>query len=172
MKQIPFFLASILLAFVLTSCATTNAAESNDPYLKKGINLDNAALNYVNRSVFFRIDGGHNGGGLARAARDENPGTAGSSCCFNITDLKKPVQIELRWSPITEPAVLGPNGRLILGKELSPAITKTITVNLPQRLPHIVQNDYKNSEDVMCLVIKDLDKAELKYSKSYDCKDE
>lgn len=172
MKQISFLLASTLLAFVLTSCATTNAAKSNDPYLKKEINLDNAALNYVNRSVFFRIDGGHNGGGLARAAKDEKPGTAGSSCCFNITDLKKSAQVELKWSPITEPTVLGSNGRLIFGKELSPSITKTITVNLPQRLPKVIPNDYKNSEDIMCLVIKDLDRAELKYSKSYDCEGE
>ncbi|WP_140411196.1 hypothetical protein [Chromobacterium violaceum] len=172
MKQISFLLASILLAFVLTSCATTNAAESNDPYLKKGINLDNAALNYVNRSVFFRLDDGHNGGGQADAAKNGKPGTAGSSCCFNIASLKKPVKVELNWDAVAEPAVLGPNGRLIFGKVLIPEVKKTIMVNLPQRLPHIVQNDYKNSEDVMCLVIKDLDKAELKYSKSYDCEDE
>ncbi len=171
MKQISFFLASILLAFVLTSCAATNAAESSDPYLKNGINLDNAALNYVERGVFFRLDDGHNGGGLADAAKGGKPGTAGSSCCFNIVDLKKLVKVELRWSRITEPLVMGKDGNYIEGKVLTPAVTKEVTVNLPKRLPRIIPNDYKNSEDVMCLVIKGLEDVELKYSKSYDCED-
>ncbi|WP_434626824.1 hypothetical protein [Chromobacterium sp. CV08] len=157
------------LLALLTACTTANA---DDPYLRKGISMDNAALNYVNRGVFFRLDGGYNGGGLARAAKDDKLGTAGSSCCFTITDLKKPVQVELRWSPINEPTVLDSNGRLVFGKELTPAVTKNVTVNLPHRLPRIIPNDYKNSEDVMCLVIKGLEDVELKYSKGYDCKDE
>ncbi|WP_145929234.1 DUF3304 domain-containing protein [Chromobacterium vaccinii] len=171
MKQISSPLASILLAFVLTSCATTNAAESNDPYLRNGIGLSVYSANYVNRAVFFRLDDGVNGGGAPTAAKDGKPGTGGSMCCFNITDLKKPVKVELNWDAVTEPLVMGPNHRYIEGKVLIPPEKKVVTVSLPQRLPRIIPNDHINSEDVMCVVIRGLEKVELKYADKYDCGD-
>ncbi|MCD4485531.1 hypothetical protein LQR31_13725 [Chromobacterium vaccinii] len=171
MKQISFLLASILLAFVLTSCATTNAAESNDPYLRNGIGLSVYSANYVNRAVFFRLDDGVNGGGAPTAAKDGKPGTGGSMCCFNITDLKKPVKVELNWDAVAEPMKMGADGNYIRGKILIPEMQKIVTAKLPQRLPRIIPNDHINSEDVMCVVIRGLEKVELKYADEYDCRD-
>ncbi|MBX9296066.1 hypothetical protein K5M33_03145 [Chromobacterium vaccinii] len=169
MKRIAFLLASALLAFVLTSCATSNAAESNDPYLRKGIGLSVYSANYVDRGVFFRLDDGNNGGGNASAAKDGKPGSSGSTCCFSITDLKKPVKVELNWDSVSEPLVMGPNHRYIEGKILIPKMKKIVTVSLPPRLPRIIPNDYIHSEDVMCVVIRGLESVELKYSDEYDC---
>ncbi|OLZ71210.1 hypothetical protein BS642_21015 [Chromobacterium violaceum] len=92
-------------------------------------------------------------------------------CCFNITDLKKPVKVELNWDAVAEPMKMGADGNYIRGKILIPEMQKIVTAKLPQRLPRIIPNDHINSEDVMCVVIRGLEKVELKYADEYDCRD-
>ncbi|MEN7430405.1 hypothetical protein VA599_06575 [Chromobacterium sp. TRC.1.1.SA] len=169
MKLILPRLASLSLAFILSACSISNTAESNDPFLRKGVGLSISAANYVNRSVFFRLDDGHNGGGLADAGSSEKPGSSGSMCCFTVTNLNKPVKVEMRWAAIKEPSVLGADGALVDGKVLTPAVTKQILVKLPPRIPRITPNGHIRSENVMCIIFKNLNTVELKYSNSYDC---
>ncbi|WP_144408948.1 DUF3304 domain-containing protein [Chromobacterium vaccinii] len=169
MKLILPRLASLSLAFILSACSISNAAESNDLFLRKGVGLSISAANYVNRSVFFRLDDGHNGGGLADAGSNDKPGSSGSMCCFTVTNLNKPVKVEMRWAAIKDPPVLGADGALVDGKVLTPSITKQIFVKPPPRMPHIIPNDHIKSENIMCVIFKSLDTVELKYSNSYDC---
>ncbi|WP_146131647.1 hypothetical protein [Chromobacterium amazonense] len=170
MKQSNRWLGGLALALALTGCGTLKAAESSDPYLRKGIRMNVASMNYVNRAVHFRIDDGYNSGGIANAGSPNDPWMGGpSTCCFTITDLNKPFKIEAKWVPIREDSVMGPDGDYIRGKVLVPEETKVIFAKLPQRPPKVLKGDPMNSEDAVCVIFKSMDVVELKYSE-FGCK--